>query len=364
MLIFFIVVTGLHLAVMVLLSVAHLRHRRPPPADRQLPLSVIIAARNEEENLGRNLPYVLEQAYDGPFEVIVVLDRCTDASAEVVAGLQAAYANLRAVVVDEVPEGWAPKKWALHQGIAAAKHDHFAFTDADCRPEKAWLEGLNRHFAAGKELVLGFGPYARYPGPLNLLIQFETGFTAFLYLSLTFLRFPYMAVGRNLGYTRAFFERAGGFDAIAGRLSGDDDLLVNQHAVPGKTGLMTGSDTLSWSEPERNFRDWMAQKIRHLSAGTGYTTISQLILSGIHGLHAIFYLSLIGVLFFAGSPEWAGIVYVLRTLVLAACLSTGKLFQTDWRWLPFFPLLDVGYLLYQSFLVPASLIFEPKWRGK
>jgi hypothetical protein len=184
--------------------------------------------------------------------------------------------------------------------------------------------------------------------------------TAILYIGLAKLGRPYMAVGRSLGYRKAWFEAVGGFKDIAHRLSGDDDLLVNRHANPRKTGFLTDLVTQVISLPKTTWKAWMRQKIRHGSAGSAYKPASMLILSVIHGLHLIFYLSLIVVLCVQPAFGWALMIYLLRTAAMIAILAS-----LPWRnkvaLLVAFPLLDVAYLIYLALLAPAAALIQPKW---
>ncbi len=323
-------------------------------------ISVLIAAKNEAENLRRFLPGVLNQDFRGNYEVIVALDRCTDASEGIVAELQTRHPHLKSIVIDNLPDGWTGKKYALQQAIQSAGYDCLAFTDADCELPPHWLSGMAREFAKGNQLVLGVSPYAPAKGFLNLLIRFETWMTAILYIGLAKLGLPYMAVGRSLGYRKSWFEAVGGFKDIAHRLSGDDDLLVNRHANPRKTGFLTDLETQVLSLPKTTWREWMRQKIRHGSAGSAYKPASILILSLIHGLHLIFYLSLIVVLCVQPAFGWALMIYLLRTAAMIAILAS-----LPWRnkvaLLVAFPLLDVAYLIYLALLAPAAALIQPKW---
>ena len=114
------------------------------------------------------------------------------------------------------------------------------FTDADCIPAtNQWLRLMQRGFvpAAGRpapSLVLGFSAYTVAPGFLNQLIRYETLLTAAQYLSFAWRGRPYMGVGRNLAYTRACFAATKGFASHIRRLSGDDDLLVQDAVRQGQ----------------------------------------------------------------------------------------------------------------------------------
>ncbi len=105
----------------------------PPPADAPL-ISVCIPARNEERNIRACVESILAQDYPN-FEVIVLEDRSTDATPEILANL-AKVGNLRKVPLKiipgaDLPAGWAGKPHALFQASAAARGDWLCFVDAD-----------------------------------------------------------------------------------------------------------------------------------------------------------------------------------------------------------------------------------------
>mgnify|MGYP003688224577 CR=1 FL=1 len=327
------------------------------------PISVLIAAPKEEVNLLHLLPTVLEQDFSGEFEVLVILDRCTDDSEKFLQSFEGHHNGLRHLNIKEVPSNWSPKKWAISQGIEAAKFECLAFTDADCILPKSWLSKIGGSFADGNELVLGLSPYSKTSGLLNLVIRFETWMTAILYMGLAAFGKPYMAVGRNFGYRKQFFFDAGGFGDDAARLSGDDDLLVNRAAKAQQTGRIVGLETQVLSEPKHSWKAWTSQKIRHGSAGRAYNFASLAILSTLHLIHLGFYVSLVGVLCLQDAYTAALVIYLGRTFVMIALLS-----RLPWKdkatLLIAFPLLDLLYLVYLSLLVPGIAFIQPKWKDR
>ncbi len=95
-------------------------------------LSVVIAAKDEQANIGRCVRTLLEQDYPD-FEVIVVNDRSTDETAEIVQRLAEEDRRLRLINVGELPAGWCGKNHAMHVGIARARGEYICMMDADCR---------------------------------------------------------------------------------------------------------------------------------------------------------------------------------------------------------------------------------------
>ena len=101
-------------------------------------ISVIIPARNEEKNLEQALRSVLSSNYPS-FEVIVVNDRSTDNTSEILKRLQSDYSTLKIVEIDIVPEGWLGKNYALQSGVSCASGNYYLFTDADVIMQKNTL---------------------------------------------------------------------------------------------------------------------------------------------------------------------------------------------------------------------------------
>ena len=161
-----------------------------------LPVSVIIAARNESDNLFKNLPHILGQAYP-EFEVIIVNHQSIDNSKEILDAFSKQYSNLKIVELAQDKHLRAGKKLPLTIGIKAAQYEQLLFTDADCKPSSVhWLTKMSGRFSRSKQIILGYGPMSKTNGFLNKLIRFDTAWIGVSYLSLALNKTPYMGVGR------------------------------------------------------------------------------------------------------------------------------------------------------------------------
>lgn len=234
------------------------------------PISIIIAARNEEQNLAQFLPYFLDQDYPN-FEVIVVNDRSWDESLDVLLALEEKYENLRTVNIPDVGKDGYAKKMAITLGIKAAKHDRLLFSDADCKPvNQHWLTEMSIGFQNNKMLVLGAGPYLRKKGLLNKLIRFDALSIAMQYLSFGKAKIPYMGVGRNLAYSKELYDSVRGFKSHYYIPSGDDDLFVNEVGNRKNTSVIFNKNAVTFSEPKTTYKEWWRQKKRHFTTGNRY----------------------------------------------------------------------------------------------
>ncbi|MFM7723041.1 MAG: glycosyltransferase, partial [Bacteroidota bacterium] len=238
--------------------------------EEQQGVSVIVCARNEEENLRELIPAIMEQEY-AEFQLIIVNDSSWDETADILKALQLEYPEMHVIHIDEDKQLMQGKKFALTLGIKAAKYEIVLLTDADCRPRSAsWIQEMTSGLSEKKEIALGFSGYKKYPGYLNKLIRFDAFVIALNYFGLAKAGMPYMGVGRNLAYTKTAFFRIGGFRAHYKLASGDDDLFVKEAANARNTILKISPESQTVSEPHKSWTKWTFQKKRHFTTAPLY----------------------------------------------------------------------------------------------
>lgn len=287
------------------------------------PISVIICARNESDNLEAFLPSILKQDYP-EFEVIVVNDGSTDESEQLLSNLEKEYPRLYHTYVPENVQVKSSKKLALTVGIKAAKYDMLLFTDADCVPaSEDWIRSMARNFTPKTDFVLGYGAYERKPGFLSHLISYDTFFSALQFLGFAQRGKPYMGVGRNLAYRKEVFFNRKGFASMLHLQSGDDDLFVNKAANNRNTRIEISKESVTVSLMKTEFKDWFVQKERHLSTSVHYTYKSKRII-GIEVMsRAFFYLAFLVGMLVSPLPILLGFlgVFVLRFTTQAIVIN-------------------------------------------
>ncbi|MBN1159534.1 MAG: glycosyltransferase [Bacteroidales bacterium] len=245
-------------------------YRKKKEKPHSQPVSVIICARNEAENLNTHLPFVLEQDYDN-FEVIVVDDCSTDDTEDVLTLFRNKYPLLKTTTIRRDEKFSNGKKLALILGIKAARHDLLLFTDADCKPESnQWLRMMASNFTTDVSIVLGYGGYFPESGLLNQYIRYDTLFIALQYFSFAICKNPYMGVGRNLAYKKSLFYSGKGFSSHLHLASGDDDLYVNEHATGRNTAVEFSAESHTRSIPKQTIEKWVLQKKRHFTTSRYY----------------------------------------------------------------------------------------------
>lgn len=323
-----------------------------------LPVSVIIAAKNEAVNLSRFLPQILEQNYPN-FEVIVVNDGSIDDSEKNLSDLSETYDNLVVVHLNES----LGKKNALTQGINASKNEYLLFTDADCYPcSNMWIQKIANKFTEEKSIVLAYGQYEKISGIVNSFIRFDTYLIALHYYSAASIGQSYMGVGRNIAYKKQVWGNCNGFESHKDILSGDDDLFILEAATEFNVALATDKDSFTYSIPKETIEQYTNQKIRHVSTSKQYDGFSKLI-SGIEIIsRSLFYYCFIFLMFTELWPFLLGFTLFRYLFLYLVGARSRNVFNIKIRFY-YFILFDIfAPVFYQSLMIKK--IFnnkEQKW---
>lgn len=332
-----------------------------PTTKSEHPVSVIVCAYNELDNLKKLIPILLNQNHP-EFEVVIVDDRSDDGTYDYL--LENQSDKLKFARVDQVHDHINAKKFALTMGIKAATHDIILLTDADCIPaSNDWVKEMTGSFSKETEYTLGVSPYERSAGLLGHFIQFETQWTAMNYVGFALAGNPYMGIGRNLAYRKSSFLDHKGFSKIQHITGGDDDLLVNEHAKKKNTKVVFGENALTFSIPKSTWGDYLFQKTRHWSVGKHYR-LKDKILLGLQNLsNLVFWLALI--ILAIQTKNYlipAGLLIFRMIFVVILMNSTSKKFGYRMNiWLV--PVMDILYAGYVSIFGMIAL-FTKKVRWK
>lgn len=182
------------------------------------PLSIIIPARNEADNLQRLLPTLNALDYPGALEILVVDDHSQDAT-----GAVAEQFGARVIRVEDLPAGWHGKPHACHTGALAAQGDWLLFTDAD-----------TRHEPDSAQRAVAFAQDHRLDGLTLFLRQQVNGIadgvvlmTAFAGLFAGVRRTDDLINGQYILLRRSVYQASGGFEAV--RNQALEDLALAAH---------------------------------------------------------------------------------------------------------------------------------------
>lgn len=325
----------------------------PKSQSQQQPVSVIICAKDEADNIVKNLPGVLVQSYPTSHEVILVNDNSTDDTKYLIQELKKTFKHLMPVALTQEAKMIAGKKFPLSMGIKSSRYETLLLTDADCVPaSEHWIQLMQDGYNPKTEIVLGYGAYTKSKGILNKIIRFETFHSALQYLSYALAGMPYMGVGRNLSYKKEVFFKNKGFSSINFIPGGDDDLFINKAATKTNTAIVIDPDAYTLSEPKKTWQEWFSQKTRHYSTAKYYQTKHKWMLGLYSATQFLIYPLLIVSSFFF---NWwmTFIIFGVRLIVQGFIYSKTmkKLNESDL--FPLFLLFELWMCIYYIIFLPA-----------
>lgn len=317
------------------------------PSDQLV--SILIAAHNEEDNIQALLQDLELQSHPN-YEIILVLDHCTDNTYNIATSL-----NIKRLKIIQLTSFDKGKKAALLKGIQSATGDFLVFTDADCRiPNPDWLKHMVGNPIHSQQVHIGISLLKPDSNSLllNKLIQFETIQTAIQYIGSSIIRLPYMALGRNWGYSKTLANNIEGLTKYQHVIGGDDDLILQELAEKNaKVIPITHPDSINYSYFPTDLKKWWRQKHRHIGVGLKYTLRHWLISSIPPMIHGLYYILLVCLLL-RGHFYFTSQLFIWRTVIfILTFASIGHKWKYSYSYI-WIPLMD---LLYQCYMLISRL---------
>jgi cellulose synthase/poly-beta-1,6-N-acetylglucosamine synthase-like glycosyltransferase len=250
------------------------------------PVSVIIAARNESDNLYEHLPSILSQDYP-QYEVIVVNNQSIDDSNWILTAFAHQFKQLKVVELSRSPHLKLGKKLPITLGIKAASYDHFVLNDADCQPQSTqWLKQIMNRLNNKQQLVIGYSPFTKTKGFFNKLVRFDNAWMGASAFSYALAGHAFKANGRNLAYSKLLFQKVNGFKSHYAISPGDDDLLLQDALQFSKINIAEDPTSFVRSAAPASWSDWLRQKAKYHISSARYPFIKKVLL-GIYPLSLI-----------------------------------------------------------------------------
>lgn len=235
-------------------------------------VTVLIAARNEEESIHHTIEDILAQNYPKQLtEIIIVDDHSTDRTANIIKSYADRGVTLLQLNEDQPLNSY--KKKAISEAIALSTGDLMVATDADCRMGPSWLSSVVGYFEQEQPVMIS--------SPVNYFEEHS------LFEYMQTLEFSYLigvgasfigngrastCNGANLAYRKDVFYEVGGFKGIDDLASGDDELLLQKVAArfPGKVGFLKLNDAVVYTHAKANISEFLQQRRRWASKSTRY----------------------------------------------------------------------------------------------
>ncbi len=323
----------------------HQYNNKPPATHLISKTAIVIAVKNEEQNIKKNLLSFLNQKPSG-YKLVLVDDYSKDNTLHIIDNYSQQYPYLK-VLKNKYESG---KKYALSYATQNIEEKYLLFTDADCYVKSEnWLVKMTSLFNNQVKIILGYSPYTGKTF-LSKFIRFETFMTAVQYFSYAILGIPYMGVGRNIAIDKAFFIKNKGYESNFDIKSGSDDLFVNENANARNTAIQIDPDTFVYSTPAKTLNEFIKQKTRHISTSFRYKIIHKILLALYSLSHIGVYLLLIVGIFFL-PLKLVIILWLLRIIIIltVSYRSFVLLKEKDlFIWLPILDFLMFVYYFYMG----------------
>ncbi|MEN5056675.1 glycosyltransferase family 2 protein [Sphingobacterium kitahiroshimense] len=331
-------------------------------------ISIIIAARNEENGIARTIDAVLNQKFPPEqFELIVIDDHSTDRTSDVV--LSYAHRGVQLIQLNESNKLNSYKKLAIAKAIDLCTGEIIVTTDADCRMGENWLMTIISYFET-QDLYLLSSPVV-YSEEKSFFERLQT--LEFLYLiglgaAGIGNKNPTTCNGANLAYRKDIFYEMGGFAGIDELASGDDELFLHKVAAkyPHKIGFCKSTDAVVYTDAKPTIRSFISQRKRWASKSTKYKNKAIVLLGITIWLFNFCMLTcLIVGLFYHYSYLFTFLV-VLIAKIIVEYLFIQPLTQFSkreelMRYLPILSSLHIIYLVYIGIL---GNIGKYDWKGR
>jgi biofilm PGA synthesis N-glycosyltransferase PgaC len=327
-------------------------------------ISLIIPARNEENNIQKLLAALQNQSYPKELtEIIVIDDHSTDSTASIV--LQFPFVKLIQLKEDNIN---SYKKKAIETGIAAATGELIVTTDADCLPPPKWLQTIVS-FKKEKQAVFIAAPVVINCNSSVLQIFQAMDFMVLQGITGAVVANQKMSMcnGANLAYDRKAFYTVNGFTDIDHIASGDDMLLMHKivKQYPGKVYYLKSKEAIVSTEPMKTWRSFFNQRIRWASKAGVYNDKRILpVLIVVYLFNLSFLVLLAGMFWNWEFGIWFLGFLAAKTLVeLPFFISVSKFFHKQWaiKLFFFFQPLHIFYTIVSGLFGQFG---KYEWKGR
>jgi len=235
-------------------------------------IAVLIAVRNEAENIERLLESICNQHSEYPFEIILSDDDSTDDTrARANAFKDRSAPNMR--IISSRGKG---KKQALASAIALTEAEIIIVTDGDCVVPKSWVQSHALLYHDEQvQFVAGMVTYKQGSTLLRAILETELIFLQVASAGLFHLGRPTMCNGANMSFRKSFFQAIGGFETDT-RVSGDDLSLLHRAAQVGSGAVawIVDRDALVVTDASSSFVGAITQRKRWLSKMSDFATLN------------------------------------------------------------------------------------------
>ena len=334
--------------------------------------SVIIPARNEEENIGACLASVLGQNYPAHLlEVIVINDHSTDRTEAIVREWQGRHGNLVLIDLASLIDGKqlnSYKKKAIEMAVAQTRSNWIVTTDADCIVKPNWLLAMDAYIEQTNAVFVAAPVMFTHDGSFLSAFQ-QLDFISLQGITAAAVSAGYhtMCNGANIAYRKEAFNAVNGFANVDQLASGDDMFLMHKikQRYPDGLGYLYSADAIVTTAPMATLKDFLNQRIRWASKADKYHDRSIFrVLALVYALNLAMLLLLIAAPFVEhGFSNWLLLVLAKTLIELGFMIPVANFFGQT-KTLLWFLLMQPFHIIYTVIAGWLGKFGSYQWKGR
>ncbi len=347
-------------------------------------ITVVIAARNEEKNIGNCIESIIKQTYPNElFELIIIDDHSNDATVSIVRSFMNTDSVQKKIIIKlyqlkdfrEAETLNSYKKKAIETGISLSGGSLIVTTDADCIVHPSWLQTIATYYEKFKPVFIA-APVV-YINPFKSdspIMKFFKIFQSLDFITLQGItgasvhkKFHSMCNGANLAYEKKVFLEVDGFKDIDLIASGDDMLLMHKihRLYPDRIQYLKSADAIVQTIPADTLEEFMNQRVRWASKADKYSNAKiTAVLSLVYIFNGWIFFMAICSFFYNNIVYLFLLLIIMKTLVeLFFLLPVTKFFKRQpllWLFFPAQP-FHIIYTLIAGWLGKFG---SYEWKGR
>ncbi len=315
---------------------------------KRIPISVIVYARNQAEEVKRLLPNLVNQNYHD-YELVLVDNASSDETLNIFKEYAQMFSNIRLCQVDNNEAFWNNKKYAQTLAIKASKNEYLLFIDADQHIDNEfWIMAMASNFTLNKTIVLGPSMYKKTKGFFNKITRFDTVYAQLHSFSWTNYGAPFSYFSKNLGYKKEEFYKVNGFITHMNNRLAERELFLNEASKSKNTTFTIAKNAFVFLEPISKLKDWQLKKNEDEIILSELSFSDRFKVRFFNTSQFLFFVFAIALL--SLQIEWiiTSILIAFRYLVswIVIGKTTSKFQQKDLIWL--FPILEIHRTINQT----------------
>jgi cellulose synthase/poly-beta-1,6-N-acetylglucosamine synthase-like glycosyltransferase len=332
--------------------------------------SIIVPARNEEDNIGLLLEDLAAQ--DVPthaFEIIVADDNSSDNTVRIVEQFIKAHPDLDVRLNRVHNQNQVPtyKKHAITTAIADSKGDLIITTDADCRVDSGWLSGI-MHFYQENQPKMIIAPVAFHHEQSLFEKMQSLEFLSLIAITGGAIRMgsPVMCNGANLAYEKKAFYETGGFDQDSFASGDDVFLLLKMKKKYGSRSIrfLKYFNSIVFTKAQKSLKSFYHQRTRWASKNKGYDLKILFVSFSVYMINLLLVAGFFHCLFHPGFWKPFLIATLLKAMIDIPILIGITTFVKQIKILLYgFPLI-IFYPMYIVFIGAMGIVATYQWKGR